>query len=293
MYYKIIIIIILILIVLLFIYKNKNKDKEIENFDLTEVLYNMASVYEESDGTLSFKNLKASGDTDLRRLIVNSTFLIRGGLVNNGASGINNTKGNIVNTGNGGIINTGSGGINNTGKFINNGDTAINGKLNVEGDISGNLVSLKGMIVMWSGTIGSIPEGWKICDGQNGTPDLRSRFVIGASLSGASLDPGLTVKEFKPAGNKGGVETVTLAAWQMPRHSHGLTNFINEGFNCWGQNCRSSGAQRSVESLSGKQRKTGQYGGPADMYYPTDMFGGDGAHENMPPFYALAYIMKI
>jgi microcystin-dependent protein len=292
MYYKIIIIIILILIVLVFIYKNKNKDKEIENFNLTEVLQNMASVYEESDGTLSFKNLKASGDTDLKRLIVNSTFLIRGGLVNNGASGINNTNGMIVNSGSGGIVNT-AGNITNRGKLINSDSAQFDKSIEVLGDISGNLVSLKGMIVMWSGTIGSIPEGWKICDGQNGTPDLRSRFVIGASLSGASLDPGLTVKEFKPAGNKGGVETVTLAAWQMPRHSHGLTNFINEGFNCWGQNCRSSGAQRSVESLSGKQRKTGQYGGPADMYYPTDMFGGDGAHENMPPFYALAYIMKI
>jgi hypothetical protein len=273
MYYKIIIIIILILIVLLFIYKNKNKDKEIENFDLTEVLYNMASVYEESDGTLSFKNLKASGDTDLRRLIVNSTFLIRGGLVNNGASGINNTKGNIVNTGNGGIINTGSGGINNTGKFINNGDTAINGKLNVEGDISGNLVSLKGMIVMWSGTIGSIPEGWKICDGQNGTPDLRSRFVIGASATGSD-PPNLTKRSMN---DKGGVETVSLTVGQIPSHSH--------HYNIpWWTEYGGSDRWPSTEKKTWGRYKQGMR---------TSDEGGGQSHENMPPFYALAYIMKI
>jgi len=277
MYYKIIIIIILILIVLLFIYKNKNKDKEIENFDLTEVLYNMASVYEESDGTLSFKNLKASGDTDLRRLIVNSTFLIRGGLVNNGASGINNTKGNIVNTGNGGIINTGSGGINNTGKFINNGDTAINGKLNVEGDISGNLVSLKGMIVMWSGTTGSIPEGWKLCDGQthNGitTPDLRSRFVIGASPIGVHPADGLTTR---PINNKGGAENVTLTEAQMPRHNHNIKGGAGRGDTPYDR----------VEMYDTKD----DWGSKNNLISWT---GGGQSHENMPPFYALAYIMKI
>jgi hypothetical protein len=38
-----------------------------------------------------------------------------------------------------------------------------------------------GAIVMWSGTVASIPQGWLLCDGQNGTPDLRDRFIKGAT----------------------------------------------------------------------------------------------------------------
>jgi hypothetical protein len=40
-----------------------------------------------------------------------------------------------------------------------------------------------GGIIMWSGSIGSIPSGYYICDGSNGTPDLRDRFVVGAGTS--------------------------------------------------------------------------------------------------------------
>lgn len=46
-----------------------------------------------------------------------------------------------------------------------------------------------GVIVMWSGTLASIPSGWALCDGSGGTPDLRSRFIKGAA---AGLDPGAT-----------------------------------------------------------------------------------------------------
>lgn len=38
-----------------------------------------------------------------------------------------------------------------------------------------------GVILMWNGTIAGIPSGWKLCDGNNGTPDLRSKFVKGAA----------------------------------------------------------------------------------------------------------------
>ena len=37
-----------------------------------------------------------------------------------------------------------------------------------------------GAIIMWSGTVATIPDGFSLCDGSNGTPDLRNRFVIGA-----------------------------------------------------------------------------------------------------------------
>jgi microcystin-dependent protein len=41
----------------------------------------------------------------------------------------------------------------------------------------------KGVIVMWSGNMDEIPEGWSLCDGTKGTPDLRDRFVVGAGSS--------------------------------------------------------------------------------------------------------------
>lgn len=39
---------------------------------------------------------------------------------------------------------------------------------------------MQGMIVLWSGAIVDIPDGWVLCDGDNGTPDLRNRFIVGA-----------------------------------------------------------------------------------------------------------------
>lgn len=48
---------------------------------------------------------------------------------------------------------------------------------------------INGLIAIWSGAIADIPAGWQICDGTNGTPDLRDRFVVGA---GAQFDPGDT-----------------------------------------------------------------------------------------------------
>ncbi len=65
----------------------------------------------------------------------------------------------------------------------------------------------KGLIAMWSGSIEAIPTGWALCDGQNGTPDLRDRFIVGA---GNSYD----------VGDTGGEERVTLSSSQIPRHRH-------------------------------------------------------------------------
>ena len=56
---------------------------------------------------------------------------------------------------------------------------------NILGDIMSHVVS--GLIMIWQGAIGAIPAGWQICDGTNGTPDLRDRFVVGA---GTTYNPG-------------------------------------------------------------------------------------------------------
>jgi len=64
-----------------------------------------------------------------------------------------------------------------------------------------------GSVIMWFGTVGNIPAGWQVCDGTNGTPDLRDRFVVGAGSTYA-------------LGNTGGANTVTLNTTQIPSHTH-------------------------------------------------------------------------
>ncbi len=67
---------------------------------------------------------------------------------------------------------------------------------------------MKGIIALWSGVLADIPFGWKLCDGNNGTPDLSDRFIFGASLT---LDPHLT----------GGFAT-HLHYYRGPGHTHSL-----------------------------------------------------------------------
>jgi hypothetical protein len=65
-----------------------------------------------------------------------------------------------------------------------------------------------GVITMWSGSVVSIPSGWLLCDGTNGTPDLRDRFIVGAGGT-------YTVND------TGGADSVQLSGSEMPSHSHG------------------------------------------------------------------------
>ena len=65
----------------------------------------------------------------------------------------------------------------------------------------------KGSIIIWSGSAADIPEGWALCDGQDGRPDLRDRFVLGGGGTHA-------------VGDTGGEETHTLTLEEMPVHAH-------------------------------------------------------------------------
>ncbi|MDR0994356.1 MAG: hypothetical protein LBN38_07335 [Verrucomicrobiota bacterium] len=116
-----------------------------------------------------------------------------------------------------------------------------------------------GGIILWSGSASAIPGGWALCDGSQGTPDLRNRFVIGA---GGAYSPNAT----------GGAESVTLTLDQIPSHTHGYTQ--GQKTSWWG------------------------HGAYDDMWYSstsgtTGSAGGGQAHENRPPYYALCYIMRI
>lgn len=88
-----------------------------------------------------------------------------------------------------------------------------------------------GCIVLWSGSLGSIPGGWALCNGANGTPDLRDRFVLGAggtsgnaTATGGSRNRSLNTAlggAHTPAGT---ASPVALTLAQLPAHDHDITD---------------------------------------------------------------------
>jgi hypothetical protein len=77
-----------------------------------------------------------------------------------------------------------------------------------------------GIICMWSGTLATIPTGWALCDGDNGTPDLTAKFVQGVATS--ATDPGGTGGDVsKTSGNADGASTATSGAGlQVATNAH-------------------------------------------------------------------------
>ena len=118
-----------------------------------------------------------------------------------------------------------------------------------------------GTIVIWSGTAADIPSGWQLCDGTNGTPDLRDKFVLGAG-------------ENHPVGETGGAEEVTLTISQMPRHGHAVRVFSNP----------------NTTTGTAPARGNGDYTDNSAAVQPA---GSGDPHPNMPPYHALCYIMKL
>lgn len=119
-----------------------------------------------------------------------------------------------------------------------------------------------GVIVMWSGTSSNIPSGWHLCDGTSGTPNLRDRFVVGA---GSTYD----------VGDTGGEATHKLTINEMPSHTHSsnLKNSNQDGGNI--VYAGNSFAPNFTVDLN------------------LSSSGGDQPHNNLPPYYALCFIMKL
>lgn len=127
-----------------------------------------------------------------------------------------------------------------------------------------------GLISLYSGAEVDIPEGWVICNGENGTPDLRDKFVIGAGNTYS-------------IGSEGGESRHILTVNEMPSHSHAIKSDIdNEAYNQewapWTE--YTSGWTQQANSTE-----------TAPTY--TQLAGGGQAHNNLPPYYALCYIMKL
>ncbi|NBW19756.1 MAG: hypothetical protein EBR82_68465 [Caulobacteraceae bacterium] len=131
-----------------------------------------------------------------------------------------------------------------------------------------------GAIILWSGSIGSIPAGYYLCNGANGTPDLRDRFVVGAGNNYAVAATGGSANAIVVSHTH--TNTVT-----DPGHAHNYDKAsgpsAQSGSNtpCWTTNT-STATSTATTGIS----------------VTIDSAGVSGTNANLPPYYALCYIMK-
>ncbi|MDI3304661.1 MAG: hypothetical protein QJR04_25265 [Burkholderia multivorans] len=168
-----------------------------------------------------------------------------------------------------------------------------------------------GCIIMWNSSRAPIPSNFQLCDGTNGTPDLRDRFIVGAGASYAN-------------GSTGGAATVQLTYAQMPAHNHavsdpghvhgvydpGHNHYVNDPGHSHGVdtavgngyiglinlNGGTHGVQNSQVSgtgiwLSASATGISIYGSGTGI--STQNAGDNQAHENRPPYYALCFIQRM
>ena len=203
-----------------------------------------------------------------------------------GVTGDKGQKGEIGATG-------GSGGTGNDGNDGNDGDKGQKGEVGSAG--STGIPS--GFIGIWSGAANAIPSGWYLCDGNNGTPNLKGKFVVGYDNNDGDFD----------VNDTGGSKDAVIV-----QHNHSVTDPTH------GHSINDPGHQHNTSVTNTKLfPSNGQtsisYGGPGG--YPATVFtmdnattgiavnaggtgisinnnGVSGTGKNLPPYYALCYIMK-
>jgi hypothetical protein len=178
-----------------------------------------------------------------------------------------------------------AGTFNATGGFQLDGTAGASGQVLLSAG-SGNTPTwgnafIAGMIMLWSGSSASIPSGWLLCDGSNSTPDLRNRFVVGATSTYAVNATGGSADAIV-------VSHTHTATVTDPGHFHTTTwNNIND-FN---QGSESPGAEASPDDIQGtftidtNSKTTG-------VTVSNSTEGSSGTNANLPPYFALCYIMK-
>lgn len=134
--------------------------------------------------------------------------------------------------------------------------------LNVNGSF--NLLP-KGIIVAWNGT--TAPVGWALCNGQNGTPDLRDKFIMGMGTNAYK--------------SIGGNSTVTLTANNLPPHNHPMLVDVSGGW-------ANSAAKTNKKPIGSGESKS------SNVTWATESNPTSNSPINiLPPYYVLAYIMKM
>ena len=134
-----------------------------------------------------------------------------------------------------------------------------------------------GMILLWSGAIGSIPSGYLLCDGTNSTPDLRDRFIVGAGSSYSVNQTGGTADAIVVSHTHTATSVVTDAG-----HTHNV-NYVAQ--------LQGGGAGGNVSGTGSTAATTSATTG-ITVATTNATSGTSGTGQNIPPYFALCYIMK-
>jgi hypothetical protein len=141
-----------------------------------------------------------------------------------------------------------------------------------------------GIISLWSGSVASVPSGWYLCDGSNGTPDLRDRFVVGAGSTYAVAATGGSANATLVSHTHTATSVVT-----DPGHLHTFSARGDDGQGGSGAGTGVVGFDTNVGAGSGLMvsATTG-----VTVATTNSTEGSSATNANLPPYYALAYIMK-
>lgn len=200
--------------------------------------------------------------------------------------------------------------ISSSDSYIRVEDTIVNGKRQIKIGLNTDSITMGsaqyGFIQDFYGNVNTIPRGWYLCDGTNGTPDLRGMFIVG-------YDP--RDSEYNQVGKNGGLKNVTLTESQMPIHTHtgstsmsgshshfvavgeyykdndstgvSSTNSLRTRGDNQGDEHRYQLHGVNKESNSGKSSISGEHSHTMNL----NNSGGGQSHENRPPFYTMIKIM--
>ena len=206
--------------------------------------------------------------------------------------------------------------LSNAGTVTSSGTLAVTGNLTLDGSsgTSGQVIVSQGSgntpiwgsgfptggIIMWSGTIATIPSGWYLCDGNNGTPNLTNRFVICAdaddggvaktSLSGTATQSGGSKDLIVPShthsfsGNAPDKYITDITRYQGGTHSYAITVPYDGSWSTKIETGRDDGGNRGLQ-FKGTTASNAVSG-------TTGSTGSSATNANLPPYFALAYIMK-
>ena len=143
---------------------------------------------------------------------------------------------------------------------------------------------VRGMIIAFKGS--SIPNGWALCDGSNGTPNLIGKFIRGGSII--------------TAGDTGGNDNVTLTLSNLPSHSHSAGSLYTNSAGSHTHMCYQPREGKSDNANDRKIMEFSDYKATSSsglhshiIYGSTDSVGSDKSFSILPSYYTLVYIMKL
>jgi len=150
-----------------------------------------------------------------------------------------------------------------------------------------------GGIIMWSGSVASIPANWALCNGSSGTPDLRNKFIVGAGVGAGSTyavdatggtPDAVVVNHTHDAGS--------LSAASAGAHTHTYQTGYNTALTPVGSNGSFGGGTPDDGSSIYTTSSSGAHTHSISGSVANPVGGVTGVNANLPPYYALAYIMR-